>query len=254
MNTGFSRLLQTLVLLLLSVANSQAGSGHSGNENKVLVFGGTGQLGSVTVHELVAAGYPVTVFVRPSSDRHRLDGLNVSYVTGDIINAAEVKAAFNDRNIRTVVDASAPASADDDEFYPTAMAHIIAGAKAGGVQQVILEGSVGAGENIKQFPQIEQLPQATFERVSSTFEAKGRAEQLLIHSGIGYTIIRNGFLLAADLPPTRTARLSTDQSLMRTVTRADLAILTVLCVGNPDYMNGIWHAVDDSQAVPSRYR
>ena len=253
MNKGFSRLLQTLVLLLLSVANSQAGSGHSGNENKVLVFGGTGQLGSVTVHELVAAGYPVTVFVRPSSDRHRLDGLNVSYVTGDILNAAEVKAAFDGRDIRTVIDASAPGNGDD-EFYPTAMAHIIAGAKAGGVQQVILEGSVGAGENIKQFPQIEQLPQATFERVSSTFEAKGRAEQLLIHSGIGYTIIRNGFLLAADLPPTRTARLSTDQSLMRTVTRADLAILTVLCVGNPDYMNGIWHAVDDSQAVPSRYR
>ena len=77
---------------------------------------------------------------------------------------------------------------------------------------------------------------------------------MLIHSGIGYTIIRNGFLLPADLPPTRTARLSTDQSLMRTVTRADLGILTVLCVGNPDYINGIWHAVDDSQDVPSRYR
>jgi hypothetical protein len=41
---------------------------------------------------------------------------------------------------------------------------------------------------------------------------------------------------------------------MRKVTRADLGLLTVLCVGNPDYMNGIWHAVDDSQDVPPQYR
>ena len=54
--------------------------------------------------------------------------------------------------------------------------------------------------------------------------------------------------------PTRTARLSTDQRLMRKVTRADLGLLTVKCLGNPDYMNGIWHAVDDSQDVPPQYR
>ena len=72
MHTGFSRLLQTLTLLLLSMGSSQAGS-----ENRVLVFGGTGQLGSAVVRELVAAGYPVTVFVRPSSDRSRLEGLKL---------------------------------------------------------------------------------------------------------------------------------------------------------------------------------
>lgn len=242
MHTGLRRLLGTVFLLLLSVSSSQAGS-----ENKVLVFGGTGQLGSAIVRELVAAGYPVTVFVRPASDRRRLEGLDVSYITGDILDAAQVSAAFSDKAFSTVVDATARGSADD-EFYPTAMGHIIAGAKTGGVQQIILHGSVGAGDNIKQFPQ------ANFGRMGSTLAAKGRAEKLLIDSGIGYTIIRNGILLSADLPPTRTARLSTDQSLMRKVTRSDLGILTVLCVGNPDYMNGIWHAVDDSLDIPPQYR
>lgn len=247
MNTGSSQLLQMLALLLLSVGSSQAGSDRTSSENKVLVFGGTGQLGSAIVRELVGAGHPVAVFVRPSSDRSRLDGLAVSYVTGDILDAAQVMAAFDGKDIRTVVDATARGSADD-EFYPTAMAHIIAGAKAGGVKQIILEGSVGAGDNVKQFPQ------ANFGRMRSTLAAKGRAEQLLIDSGIGYTIIRNGILLSADLPPTRSARLSTDQRLMRKITRTDLAILTVRCVGNPDYMNGIWHAVDDSLDVPPQYR
>jgi uncharacterized protein YbjT (DUF2867 family) len=235
-------MFRTLVLLLLSISSS-----HAGNENRVLVFGGTGQLGSAVVRELVGAGYPVTVFARPSSDRSRLDGLEVSYVTGDILDAAQVKAAFADKDIRTVVDATARGDADD-EFYPTAMGNIIAGARTGGVRQIILHGSVGAGDNIEQFPQ------ANFGRMRSTLAAKGRAEQLLIDSGIGYTIIRNGILLSAELPPTRTARLSTDQHLMRKVTRADLGILTVKCVGNPDYMNGIWHAVDDSLDVPPQYR
>ena len=247
MNTGLSRILKTLALLLLSVASNQAGNSPAGSENTVLIFGGTGQLGSAIVRELVTAGYPVAVFVRPSSDRSRLAGLKVSYVTGDILDAAQVMAAFDGKDIRTVVDATARGSADD-EFYPTAMAHIIAGAKAGGVQQIILEGSVGAGDNVNQFPQ------ANFGRMRSTLAAKGRAEQLLIDSGIGYTIIRNGILLSADLPPTRTARLSTDQSLMRKITRTDLGLLTVLCVGNPAYMNGVWHAVDDSQDVPPQYR
>lgn len=235
-------MLRALILFLLSI-----GSSHAANTNKVLVFGGTGQLGSAVVRELVAAGYPVTVFVRESSDRSRLAGLNVGYVTGDILDAAQVRAAFEGQDIRTVVDATSRGSAGDD-FYPTAMAHIIAGAKAGGVQQVILHGSVGAGDNIAQFPQ------ANFGRMRSTLAAKGRAEQLLIDSGIGYTIIRNGILLSADLPPTRTARLSPDQSLMRKVRRADLGLLTVLCVGNPDYLNGTWHAVDDSLDVPPQYR
>jgi uncharacterized protein YbjT (DUF2867 family) len=233
---------RALAVLLLAV-----GSSHAGNDNRVLVFGGTGQLGSAVVRELVAAGHPVTVFVRPSSDRSRLDGLNVSYVTGDILAAAQVRAAFDGRDFRTVVDATARGDADD-EFYPTAMANIVAGAKTGGVRQIILHGSVGAGDNIAQFPQ------ANFGRMRSTLAAKGRAERLLIDSGISYTIIRNGILLSADLPPTRTARLSTDQRLMRKVRRADLGLLTVLCVGNPDYLNGIWHAVDDSLDVPPQYR
>lgn len=235
-------MFRTLLLLLFAASSS-----HAGSDNQVLVFGGTGQLGSAVVRELVAAGYPVTVFARPASDRTRLDGIKVSYLTGDILDAAQVRAAFDGRDFRTVVDATARGTADD-EFYPTAMANIIAGAKTGGVRQIILHGSVGAGDNIERFPQ------ANFGRMRSTLAAKGRAERLLIDSGIAYTIIRNGILLPADLPPTRTARLSTDQGLMRKVRRADLGLLTVLCVGNPDYMNGIWHAIDDSLDVPPQYR
>lgn len=234
--------------LLLSPAARAAGPDAApAGKDGVLVFGGTGQLGAAVVRELVAAGHPVAVFARPTSDRRRLEGLDVSYLTGDLLDAGQVMAAFRDRHFHTVVEASARGTAGDD-FYPAAMANIIAGARAGGVRRIILHGSVGAGDNIRQFPQ------ANFGRMRDTLAAKGRAEQLLIASGIDYTIIRNGILLSADLPATGTATLSSDQRLMRQIRRADLARLTVLCVGNPDYVNGIWHAVDPSLEVPERYR
>ena len=43
--------------------------------NRALVFGGTGRLGAPIVELLVEAGYPVTVFARPTSKRERLAAL-----------------------------------------------------------------------------------------------------------------------------------------------------------------------------------
>ena len=47
-----------------------------------LILGGTGRLGAPIAAELVAAGYTVTVFARPDSDRTRLAGLPVKYARG----------------------------------------------------------------------------------------------------------------------------------------------------------------------------
>ncbi len=222
-------------------------SAHAADDG-VLVFGGTGRLGSAIVRELVAAGHPVSVFVRPGSSRERLEGLNVGYVTGDLLDAAAVRAAFAGRSFHSVVEATSRGAADD-AFYPTAMANIIAGAGAGSRPRIILHGSVGAGDNIRRFPQ------ADFGRMRATLAAKGHAEQLLIDSGLDWAIIRNGILMPADTPATGQARLSDDHGLMRRVTRADLARLTAQCIARPaDCQGRIWHAVDDSLGVPEKYR
>lgn len=43
----------------------------------VLVFGGTGRLGSEVVKELLKVDEKVIVFARPTSDRDRLQGLEI---------------------------------------------------------------------------------------------------------------------------------------------------------------------------------
>ena len=85
-------------------------------------------------------------------------------------------------------------------------------------------------------------------------DAKGRAEQLLIDSGIAYTIIRNGLVQVDGTPATGKAYLTEDTSVFGAVTRADLALLTMQCLDNGDCMNKILHAVDDSFPVPDRFK
>jgi uncharacterized protein YbjT (DUF2867 family) len=239
----FRKYFFCLALVVLASMSAIAAESDGG----VLVFGGTGRLGAPIVKLLVESGRAVTVFVRPTSDRRRLDGLDVSFVTGDLLHADEVAAAFASRRFHVVVDASARRGTQDI-FYDSAMTHIVRAAADHDVQQIIYHSSVGAGDNMAMFPR------ADFSSMRDVLLAKGRAEQTLIDSGIGYTIIRNGLLQPDGTLPTENARLSEDQSTMSVVTRADLATLTLQCIDHPDCMNRIYHAVDDGYEVPKAFR
>ena len=207
-------------------------------DNDVLVFGGTGRLGAPIVTLLVEAGYPVTVFARPTSDRGRLESLDVRYATGDLLNVDDVVAAFGQGDYRFVIDATSRRG-NDGIFYDDAMAHILRGASVGNVRQILYHGSIGAGDNMKEFPDID------YSRMRDVMLAKGRAEELLIASGVTYTIIRNGMVRVDGTPATGTAALIEDTSVNGPVTRADLALLTMECIGKEACFNRIYHAVDN---------
>jgi uncharacterized protein YbjT (DUF2867 family) len=235
-------------LALLSLAFWALISFAGPEREPVLVFGASGQLGAEVVRELVAAGYPVTAFVRPGSDRTRLAGLDIDFAVGDMLEAGEIAAALAARGYGTVIEASSRGSAGD-EFYPAVMRHIVAAAKAHGEPRILLHGSVGAGDNIERFPQ------APFGRMAATLAAKGEAEQILVDSGLRWVVIRNGILMRGGTPATGQAELSLDQGLMRSVTRADLALLTVRCLEDESGCFGrTWHAIDESLPFPDRYR
>jgi len=223
--------------LLALFAMTTVAAGNNGAD--VLVFGGTGRLGAPIVRLLVEAGHPVTVFVRPTSDCSRLAGLEVSYVTGDLMDTDSVVAAVDGRTFRIVIDATAR-DAGGDLFYPAAMRNILQAVAGSHVRQLILYGSVGAGENMKQFPNLG------FERMRDVMEAKGEAEALLKAGGIDYTIIRSGIVKVDGTPATGTARLTENERVLCTVTRPDLAALAMQCLDNPACMNKTFHAVDDS--------
>lgn len=220
-----------LVLLAMSMTSASVSAAD------VLLFGGTGRLGAPIARELVAAGYSVTVFARPTSDRGRLAGLEIGFVTGDLLDADSVAAALERRSFDYVIDASAR-GASRRPFYATAMRNMLDALAQSGVRQFILHGSVGAGDNMALFPNVG------FDRMRDVMIAKGEAEDLLKDSGINYTIIRNGIILPDGSPATETAQLTEDQRTLEAVTREDLARLTMHCLGEAECFNKTYHAID----------
>jgi uncharacterized protein YbjT (DUF2867 family) len=219
-----------------STANAPA------KRESVLVFGGSGRLGSDIVRDLVEAGYRVTVFLRPTSDRSRLQGLDVALIEGNALEEADVKRALESTHFHVVVNALGR-SEQDVSFYETTGRLIAQWAKASGVSQVILHSSVGVGESR------EIYPTSRLGAMSPLLQYKGAAEQDLIASGVTYTIIRNAVL--RDLPAGATdgARLYEDQHKFGAVSREGLARLTRECVDSPRCANRIFHAVDEAMVV-----
>jgi uncharacterized protein YbjT (DUF2867 family) len=213
---------------------------------KVLVLGGTGQLGSEIVRQLLARGDRVTVFTRPGSDRQLLDGLTVEFVEGDLLNPPDIAAAFATRRFDGVITA-VRVETGDIHFYEKIMAPLTAQAKAAGVAQFIHSGAVGAGKNAGNFANLgwERVP-GLLDRLRD----QGVGEDILKASGVPYTIIRNTRLYPGGTPATNRAELTEDQAFIGAMTRADLAMLTVRCLGNPGCLGKTFHVRDTSLAWP----
>lgn len=233
--------LKNLVLCVISLA---AISLQAQAEN-ILVLGGTGRLGAEVVKEFAAAGHDVSVFARPTSSRSRLEGLKVSYITGDLSNLEQVASAVTKQRFDVVVDASARRAEDMSYDHGTTMAEVVKAARASGVQQIILFSSVGAGENIKRFSHIQWGIYEGF------LKERGRAEQALMDGGVSYTIIRTGHVPEDESEPkTGTAELTEDQSALGSVTRPDLAELARACMLQDRCRNKVYHAIDSSRKPP----
>ncbi len=229
------------VLAVLVMASSSTSA--LGDDAGVLVFGGTGRLGSEVVHALIEDDQTVTVFARPTSDRSRLEGLPVDYVIGDVLVEEDVAVAMRSARFRVVVDALAR-SESGPSFYEISARHIAKWARETGVRQVVLHGSVGAGQSRTIYPE------PSWSRMGELLTAKDAGERHLIESGVSYTIIRNFIIVAHGTMPTGNARLVADQTVKGNITRKDLAAFTVYCLDNDACANMIFHAIDET--LPGR--
>lgn len=232
------RFILPFALTLIAFAPAQA--------DGVLVFGATGQLGARVVKELMNQDEDVTVFVRESSSRDRLAGLDVKYAVGDMTDEASINAAFAGQSFRAVIN-TARAPTELKDFYKDSSTYIASAAQSSGVQQIIHHGAVGAGSNMALHPDVP------WERVPNLLPRMmdhGVAEEVFFSSGIPTTIIRNSRVWPDDKAPSGNATMTEDRRVMTPITRADLTRFTMDCLDNAACYGKVYHNKDDSLTWP----
>ncbi len=227
-----------VVALVLAVASASALDGP------VLVFGGTAGVGLETVKVLRARGIPVTVFVRPTSDRTPLEPLGVSYVVGNALNEQEVTAAFSAADFAAVVSSLGGRHGEPRPEH-IGNRNINNAAKAAGVQRVIQVSAISAGHDRDR-----EKPGDDADWRAVMIYVKIQGENHLMESGLDYTIIRPGLL--NDEAPTGNTMLTTRRDISGSITRADVAQVIVQTLEDAATIGKAYSLIDRDTERPAR--
>jgi len=238
---------------ITTIATASPPQAEARSRERILILGGTGQLGRAILAELATTDVTVSVLVRANSDRASVDAIwpdrsRLHWLTGDLLNADEIDQALAGHQFDVVINA-VRVEDGDVHFYEKIMPPLLRNAKLTGVRQFIHHGAVGAGSNVEKFRHLgwERVP-GIFDRLKD----QGIGEDLLRSSGVSYTIIRNARLYPPTSPATGKATLTEDVAVITPMTRADLAKLTLSCVANTTCQNKTFHVRDTSLPWPIR--
>jgi putative NADH-flavin reductase len=198
-----NRLLSFMLSLALIAAG--VGTAHAARALRIVVYGGTGNIGQRIVHEALARGHTVTVVVRdPSAMAGQPPRLNV--LKGDVLDSAEVARTISGSDV--VVSAVAfRAPAPDSAAYSRAAESLVTALRRLGPPAPYLIVVGGAG-SLQQPPGVHiEIPAAWKD------EVKGQNDSLAFYraiSDVRWTYFSPAFLIT---PGTRTGkfRLGADQ-------------------------------------------
>ena len=105
-----------------------------------------------------------------------------------------------------------------------------------GVDRIVFHSATGAGDSAGLLR--ADLPEDSRKRYAD----RTRAEEILAEADVEYAVLRTYIVRPETEPATGKAFVSTDHTVTGSVSRADLAILTLYCSDGPRCRNQILHA------------
>ena len=147
----------------------------------ILVTGATGFIGRHLVRRLCSAGHTVRCLLRPGSPGLEwLHSQPVEIVAGHLVEAGAVAAAC--QGVRRIIHLAAPIHEGRDAVMARVdrdgMALLIAGARAAGIERVLMVSPLGTGSS-------STLP---------FLQSRGRAEEMLRSSGVPFVILQSSLV------------------------------------------------------------
>lgn len=184
-----------------------------------MVTGGSGFVGANLVRELLKDRHGVRVFVRPSSDRSALEGCNVEFAEGDLLDPASLRRAV--AGIRVVYHVAADYrlwAADPEALYRVNVEgtrHLLVAAAAAGVARVVYTSTVGTlGIPEDGRPGNEATPVSLADMVGHYKRSKFLAERVAEEwaaRGLPVVIVNPSAPVGGwDVKPTPTGRMIVD--------------------------------------------
>ncbi len=211
-------------------------------EGPILVFGGTAGIGLQTVKALRERDIPVTVFVRPTSDRTPLEPLSVSYAVGNALNAGEVAAAFGGTKFTAVVSSLGGRFGEPRPEH-IGNVNINNAAKAAGVKRVIQISAISAGRDRDRPEPPEEAHWA-----EKMIYVKIQGENHLMESGLDWTILRPGLL--QDEPPTGNHLLTERTDIAGSINRSDVALVVLQLLDEDSSIGKAYSVIDKNMERP----
>lgn len=190
----------------------------------ILVIGTTGRLGREVLGQLREKGLPVRVLVQNAAQAAAIDGGDFDLVMGDIRQPETLGKAFEGVRKVFLVTPGAPAMI-------AAQKNVIEAAARAGVMQVVKISELGAS------------PAAPLDHMRGNWQI----EEHLIHSGVGYTIIRPQFFMQNFLFVVAPS-VSTDDALYAPISEGrmpfvdlrDVAEVAVTALSEPGHLGKVY--------------
>ena len=202
-----------------------------------LVTGANGFLGAAVARALLAEGRRVRAFVRRSSDRRNLEGLDVEIAEGDLDDRASLREAA--RGCGAVFHVAADYRlwvSDPAPMYKTNVdgsVNVLAAAAEAGVERVVYTSSVAVlGINPDKTPADETTPVSLEQMIGAYKRSKFLAEQAVARSAkeldLNVVIVNPSTPIGpGDVKPTPTGRVILDAAAGRMPAYVDTGLNVV---------------------------
>lgn len=199
----------------------------------ILVTGGTGFIGQHLVRQLVMQGYEVRLLLRPSPKSPNLPtGLPVQVAVSSLNDSRGLRAAL--KGINTVIHLAGTEAlgvkSDLDGVDIDGTRALTEASREAGIDRFFYMSHLGA-DKASAFP---------------VFKAKAIAENLIIHSGVPYTIFRsavvygpndhftNDFARIIEISPSVLLIPGDGSNLLQPIWIQDLVTCLIIALENPD--------------------
>jgi len=206
------------------------------SDQNVLIFGGTSGTGLAAAQVLAARSDSVTVAARETSDTSALEAVGVATVTADVFDVDSIRSVFASGPYTTVVISMSGERGQEIRADREGAINVIDVARELGANRVLMVTGIGCGDSRGA------VAPKVIEVLGAVLDDKAVAEDYLMASGLGWTILRPGGL--TNDPASGTAIRTTDRNAMGVANRADVGALVVECIDDPDSVGEIYATVD----------